>query len=61
MNHTRTHAHTHTTTTVTHPLPRQMCFRLGLFGLDKLADVSACVHTFEKALDAILAAQKSKL
>ena len=38
----------------------QVCFRLGLFGLDKLASVSKCVKTFETALDNIIAKNKSK-
>ena len=38
----------------------QVCFRLGLFGLDKLMNVSKCVKTFEAALDNIIAKNKSK-
>jgi len=36
---------------------RKMCFRLGLFGLDKLKNISTVVKTLEDALDAIKAAE----
>jgi len=33
-------------------------FRLGLFGLDKLADVDGCVEIFAEALDKVVASEK---
>jgi len=35
-------------------LAPKVCFRLGMFGLDKLANVDECVKTFTHALDAIV-------
>merc|ERR1719433_574154 len=37
--------------------PPKMCFRLGLFGLDKLKNISTVVSTLENALDSIKAAE----
>merc|ERR1711971_197083 len=37
--------------------PRKMCFRLGLFGLDKLKNITEVVSTLETAIDAIQAAE----
>jgi len=37
--------------------PPKMCFRLGLFGLDKLRNISTVVSTLENALDSIKAAE----
>ena len=39
------------------PLPKVNCFRIGLFGLDKLMDVDATVATFMAALDKVIAAE----
>jgi len=41
--------------------PRKACFRLGLFGLDKLKNIPTVVSTLENALDGILAAGKAKM
>lgn len=40
---------------------RKQCFRIGLFGLDKLRNISTAVASFETGLNSILAKEKSKL
>ena len=43
-----------------HPVDaRKMCFRLGMFGIDKLMDVEGTIRIFKSALSAIIAKETS--